>query len=161
LPALHDRAGMSGKGSHRPYGSLPSRLTLCSKFALASADVTAYPRQYDTHNQPVHIAQSPLRLPLQRAGKCLLHHLGSCQLLQQDTKLHRDAAVRITIKPNSSPKGLIGCPSTPPWPGLKFARVSRSSYNLTPLPLRSGDASSRAMSTVTGFPFADPRTHSM
>jgi len=30
-------------------------LTLCSKFALASAYVTAYPERYDFHNQAVQI----------------------------------------------------------------------------------------------------------
>jgi hypothetical protein len=44
---------------------------------------------------------------------------------------------------------------------FKFARFSRYNYDLTPLPLRFGDASSRAMSTITGFPFADPGTHSI
>jgi hypothetical protein len=96
--------------------------------------------------------------------QCLLP--SSWELLTPSTRAHGTlnytvTQLRITNRTNSSHKGLIGYPSTSSSPGLKFARFSRFSRNLTPLPLRFGDALSRAMPTVTGFPFADPRTHSI
>jgi hypothetical protein len=60
--------------------------------------------------------------------------LGVVNSFDKGTLNYPVTQLRITNQPNSSPKGLIGCPSTSPWPGLKFARFSRSSYKPTTLP---------------------------